>query len=297
MKHAAIRIMVARHSAFYSPLIATIAAGLLREEGLEATYAVLPMDRRSHDLLRNGEVDIVQSAVSSNWGPLERGEGDLPVHFAQINQRDGFFLAGRAADPSFEWRKLEDKSLLADHGRQPLVMLKYAAHCQGVDWGKIKVIDAGTPEEMAAVFRSGRGDYVHLQGPAPHQLEKDAVGHIVASVGEAMPPVAFSSLMATRAFLRTDTARAFMRAYRKAREWADQAPAREIARVEASFFPGIEFEALAAAIASYQELGCWDGDVAIPRELYDQALDVFLHSGAVSRRHLYEEVVIPPCTG
>jgi NitT/TauT family transport system substrate-binding protein len=110
-----------------------------------------------------------------------------------------------------------------------------------------------------------------------------------------MPPVAFSSLMATREFLEKDEARAFLRAYRKSREWADQAPAREIARAEESFFPAVELDALAAAIARYQELGCWDGDVAISRELYEQALEVFLFSRAISRRHPYEEVVVPPC--
>ena len=223
---------------------------------------------------------------------MEKGEKDLPVHFAQINQRDGFFLTGRAPDPSFHWKKLEGASLLADHGGQPLAMLKYATHLNGADWSRIQVIEAGTPEEMDAAFRAGRGDYVHQQGPAPQQLANDGIGHIVTPVGEAMPPVAFSSLMASRAFLASDRAKAFLRAYSEAREWADQAPAREIARAESSFFPNVGHETLAGAVARYQELGCWDGDVAIPRHLYEQALEVFLHSGAISRRHPYEEVVI-----
>jgi hypothetical protein len=36
----------------------------------------------------------MQSAVSSNWKPREQGIEPLPVHFAPINQRDGFFIAG-----------------------------------------------------------------------------------------------------------------------------------------------------------------------------------------------------------
>ena len=55
---------------------------------------------------------------------------------------------------------------------------------------------------MVAAFRSGAGDYVHLQGPAPQQLEADGVGHVVASVGEAIGPVAFSSLCARRRLAR-----------------------------------------------------------------------------------------------
>jgi NitT/TauT family transport system substrate-binding protein len=286
--------MVSRHSAFYSPVIGLLAAGFLEAEGVDASYEVLPPGGRSHKLLGDGEVDVFQSAVGSNWGPMERGETGLPVHFAQINTRDGFFLAGRSADPNFNWKKLEGATLLADHGHQPLLMLKYAAHVQAVDWGKIDVIDAGTVEEIDAAFRAGRGDYVHQQGPAPQQLEHDGVAHVVASVGASMPEVAFSSLLATREFLATDAARAFLRAYRKSRVWALEAPAEEIAAKEGAYFPTMDRQVLTETIRTYQKLGTWSGDVAIPRALYEQALEVFLRGSAITKRHAYEDVVVAP---
>ncbi len=289
-----LRILVSRHSAFYSPLISTLAAGFLRDEGLDATYGVLPKGRHGRDMIRKDEIDIMQAAVSTNWGPMEKGESDLPAHFAQVNQRDGFLLIARKPDPAFDWKKLEGSTLVADHGGQPLAMLEFAASWNGADWNRIQLIDAGNVEEMDAAFRAGRGDYVHQQGPAPQQLEKDGIGYIVASVGEAMPPVAFSSLMASRAFLATDRAWAFLRSYRKAREWAAQASPGEIARAESSFFPQVGPDVLAAAIARYQTLGCWQGEVSISREHYEAALDVFLHCGAIARRHPYEEVVVSP---
>lgn len=294
LERTKIAIMASRHSAFYSPLIGAMSGGFLKEEGLEAGYAVLQPGQRSREMLERGAVDVMQSAVGSNWGPMEQGETDLPLHFAQINRRDGFFLAARKPDPDFHWKKLEGAALLADHGQQPLLMLRYAAHAQGVDWSKIRVIDAGSVEEMESAFRGGQGVYVHQQGPAPQQLETDGAGYVVASVGDAMPPVAFSSLLATRDFLESKTARAFVRAYRKSRQWAQQAPPEEIAAREASLFPGIERAALAAAVAHYQKLGTWEGDLAIPRELYEQALEVFLHGGAITRRHPYEQVCAQP---
>jgi NitT/TauT family transport system substrate-binding protein len=294
MEDRVVRVIVSRHSAFYSPLIATLAAGFLEAEGYQYTYDVLRPGQRSQWLIREGAAHVMQSAVSSNWGPLERGETDLPVHFAQINRRDGFFLAAREPDPQFDWKKLEGRRLLADHALQPLAMLKYAAHCQAVNWEAVQVLDAGAPEEMEAAFRSGEGDYVHLQGPAPQQAEHDGAGFVVAAVGDAMPPVAFSSLLASREFLGTDAAAAFLRAYRGGREWAQSTPPAEIARREAAFFPGVPEEALSAAIGSYQRLGCWGGGLEIPRDLYEQALAVFLFSGAVGRRHAYEDVVAAP---
>jgi NitT/TauT family transport system substrate-binding protein len=229
----------------------------------------------------------MQSAVSSNWRLIESGKTPRPVHFAQINRRDGFFLAGRRADPDFQWKKLEGATLLADHGLQPLVMLKYAVHYNGADWSRIRVVDAGTPEQMEAAFRAGQGDYVHLQAPAPHAIAKDGLGSIVASVGRSMPEVAFSSLCASAEFLQTDAARAFLEAYGKARPWVREASAAEIAACEADFFPGIDADVLAAAIEAYQRLGCWEGGLEIPEALYEQALTVFEHAGEVRARHPY----------
>jgi NitT/TauT family transport system substrate-binding protein len=276
------RIMASRHSAFYSPLLRSIQ--LLRDDGHEVPYSVLGTGQRSYALLRDGQVDIMQSAVSSNWNPRERGVEPLPVHFAQINQRDGFFLVGRHPDPAFEWKHLEGRTLLADHGLQPLVMLKYAVRHNGADWDKIRVIDAGTPDKMEAAFRAGRGDYVHLQAPI-------VIGDVVASVGAFMPPVAFSSLCCAREYQKTPQYREFLRVYRRAREWVRITPAEEVAAAEASFFPGISLEVLTAAIKRYHDLGCWGGGIEIPRDLYEQALNVFEAARAIAWRHRYEEVV------
>lgn len=291
---AKIQIMFSRFSAFYSPLVATEAAGFLREEGLEAEFSVAGAGPAPRERLRAGEVHLIQSAVSSSFALLEQNDVLDIVHFAQVNQRDGFFLAGRAPDADFAWDRLRGARVLADHGGQPRAMLTYALHKQGIDPGDLELVDAGTPDAMIAAFRAGEGDYVHLQGPAPQQLERDGAGHIVASVGEAIGPVAFSSLCATRAWLETDMAAAFVRAYARARPWVDQTPAQEVARREAPFFPGVDQEALAAAILAYQRLGTWRPPLEITREAFEVTLDVFAHSGLISERHAYESVVVPP---
>ncbi len=291
---AEIRIMFSRFSAFYSPLISTIACGFLAEEGLDPSYGVATPEKPARAAIADGSYHVTQSAVSSSWGPIERGEESDIVHFAQINLRDGFFLAARAPDPDFTWQRLAGRTVLVDHGGQPLAMFKYALHRMGVAYDAIESVDAGSPDEMVAAFRAGRGDFVHLQGPAPQQLEADGIGHVVASVGEAIGPVAFSSLAARRSWLETDMARAFMRAYRRARRYVNETPAEEIAAAEAQFFPGIDRAVLAATIGRYQALGCWEPGVAIPRDAYETALEVFLHAGLIARRHAYDAVCVAP---
>src|SRR5436190_21236585 len=114
-----LRIMVYRHSVFYSPLIAAIACGFLKDEGLFATYFQKPAERNQYDMFREGEIDIMQAAVSTSWDPISRGIRNLPVHFAQINQHDGFFITARKTEGPFEWKQLEGARLLADHAQQP----------------------------------------------------------------------------------------------------------------------------------------------------------------------------------
>ena len=288
-----IHIQFTRFSAFYSPLIATIAAGFLKEEGLQPKHSNAPVGKSAIDGVVAGTVHVCQSAPSQGFGPLEKGQTPPAVHFAQINEKDGFFLTARAADPSFSWDKLKGKQVLVDHGGQPLAMFKYACHKRGLDYKAINALDVPSAQ-MDGAFRRGQGDYIHQQGPAPQQLEHDGAGHVVASVGEAIGPVAFSSLAATREWLRTDMARRFMRAYRKARAWLIMTPAAKVAETESAFFPEIDRAVLASTIAYYQKLGCWSPHVEITRPAFEVALEVFLHSGLITKRHRYEDVVAPP---
>jgi NitT/TauT family transport system substrate-binding protein len=289
-----LRVMASRHSAFYSPLLGAIAGGFLQAEGFESVYTPLPPGKTVAQLLVAGEIDVAQSAVSSSWGPLEQGQPPPTVHFAQINERDGFLIASRHPDPSFSWDKLLSGTFMFVHGGQPQAMLAYAMHKQGVDLTQVRAINAGATAPMMAAWRHGQGDYFHEQGPYPQQLAHEQVAHIVASVGQVIGPVAFSSLSATRAWLQQPEARRFMRAYCKAREWVNSAPAAEIAKAEQRFFPDVDQSTLTQTITYYQQLGCWNAPVTISRETYEAALDVFLHAKLITRRHPYEQVVVPP---
>jgi NitT/TauT family transport system substrate-binding protein len=288
-----ISIQFTRFSAFYSPLIATIAGGFLGQEGLQPRHSVAPAGKSAIEGVVAGTVHVCQSAPSQGFGPLEKGQTPPAVHFAQINEMDGFFLTGRAPDPSFTWAKLRGKRVLVDHGGQPLVMFKYACHKRGLDFASISAINIPS-DQMDQAFRKGEGDYIHQQGPAPQQLEHDRVGHVVASVGQAIGPCAFSSLAATRAWLTTDMARRFMRAYRKARGWLLDTPAAKVAEAEAEFFPDVDPAVLTATIAYYQKLGCWTPHVEITRSAFEATLDIFQHSGLITKRHTYEDVVAAP---
>ena len=189
-----IKIMVFRHSAFYSPLIAAIAGGFLTKEGLTATYSVLPAGTSIIDEVTDGRVDVAQAAVSVSWSELENGRKPAIAQFAQINTRDGFFIAAREPDSDFSWSKLKTGEFLHVHGGQPEVMLRYGAAQMGVDLDQVERIDVPGIAAMMDAWRRGEGDFFHEQGAYPQQLAHENCAHIVAAVGDAVGPVSYTHL-------------------------------------------------------------------------------------------------------
>ncbi len=292
---AQINIQFTLFSAFYSPLISAMSGGFLRDEGLEPEWSVSPPGTSALGALSEGSVHVVQSALSQGFGPLNKGETPATVHFAQVNEMDGFFLTGREADPDFTWNKLEGAEVVLFKGGQPLAMFKYACHKAGIDFDRIKPINPGGAADIDKAFREGQGLYVQQQGPFPQQLLADGVGHVVAQVGPLIGPCGFSSLAATREWLETDMARAFMRAYRKTRVYMNETPAAEIAKAEKPYFPDIDEAVLTDCIATYQKLGCWTPHVEITEAAYQKTLDVFEYNGLIKERYRYDQVcALPP---
>lgn len=289
-----INIMALRHSAFYSPLLLTISGGFLKEQGLEAHYEPATPEKPVPDSLRNGSAHLAQSAVATSFTELEKGEHCDIVHFAKINERDGFFLASRKANDNFKWGDLIGKDVLVDHFFQPLAMFRFALYKQGIDEKQLNIIDAGSVEQIDLAYRNGQGEYVHQQGPFPQQLEQDGLGYVVASVGDAVGPVAFSSLCASREWLETDMAKAFMRAYRQACKYVLRASPAELAQQLKAYFPQIDIQVLTNTIGTYQKLGCWTNDPEISKASYNNLLEVFSYSDLISKTHDMDKCVVRP---
>jgi len=292
-----INIQFSLFSAFYSPLISMMSGGFLKEEGLEADWSVSPPGVSAIAALEDGSAHVVQSALSHGFGALARGEENKALHFAQINEMDGFFLTSRESDPDFSWDKLEGADVVCFGGGQPLAMFKYACYKAGIDFDKINAIHPGGAADIDKAFRDGQGQYVQQQGPFPQQLEADGIGYVVAQVGKQIGPCGFSSLAATREWLNSEMAKAFMRAYKKTRVYMNETPAKEIAKAEASYFPQIDEAVLVNCISTYQQLGNWTPHVEITQAAFEATLDIFEYNGMLKERYAYDQIcTAPPST-
>ncbi len=271
-----------------------MSGGFLKDEGLEPDWSVATPGVSAIAALEDGSAHVVQSTLSQNLMSLQKGEEPSCLHFAQINDMDGFFITGREADSSFEWRKLEGAEIILFGGGQPLVMFKYACHKAGIDFDKLKVINVGGAADMDRAFRDGTGQYVQQQGPFPQQLEAEGAAHVVAQVGPMVGPCGFSSLAATPEWLKTDMAKAFMRAYTRTRAYMNEESAAEIAKAQKPYFPKIDEAVLASCIATYQKLGCWTPHVEITPNAYEAMLNIYEYAGGLTERFSYQQVCAAP---
>ena len=268
--------------------------GFLKEEGLDFEFTVSAPGVTAITALDDGSADVVQSTLSQGFNTLNKGDMPKCVHFAQINEMDGFFLTGREKDPNFSWDKLEGAEVLVHHGGQPMTMFKYACFKAGIDMNKIKIIDAGNGGEMDRAYRAGTGQFIHQQGPAPQQLEADGVGHVVTALGPVIGACGFSSLAARPEWLESEEAKAFTRAYIKTRNYMNDASAAEIAAAEKPLFPTIDEAVLANCINTYQNMGVWTRHIDITDDGYNAMLDIFEYDGILKTRYEYDQVCARP---
>lgn len=282
-------------SIFYTPYLAMVQAGFLEKEGLEGDLGVVPRGADSFDMLDRGEIQVVQNAPSSSFTKLEQGKRDIPLQVAAINDRDGFYIVSRKPVGNFSWKDLEGKTLVpASFGVQPWACLMFCLTEQGVNTDKVRLVKGlSSMQEAEEAFRKGEGDYVHLQNPNALRLVEDGVGYLAASVGEALGPIAFSSLAMSRKFLaeETDVAEAILRAYHVSQKWVLAADAETIVDALAPLFPDTPKRVLVKSVEGYKALRCWLPDPVIPPRSYERALDMWIAAKQITRRYPYEMVV------
>ena len=107
-----LRLMDTYRNLFYTPIYTAVAGGFLYAEGLDVMFGTVPAGRPPLDTLRQGEVDIIQSGISRSLMALDDGDEDAPLHIAEINQRDGFFLVSRTPTDNWQWSDLEGATLI-----------------------------------------------------------------------------------------------------------------------------------------------------------------------------------------
>ena len=180
-----LRLMDTFRNLFYTPIYVAVSGGFFYQHGLNVIFTTMPEGGSAMDMLRTGEVDIAQTGISRSLMELDLGHEDAPLHVAEINSRDGFFLVSRQSVELWDWKMLEGETV-APVGFTPVpwnslraAMLKY-----DVDLDAVNLLHRPLRPRRHRSIPVGQGGL--RSPPAPtgrNRSSPRALGHIAVALG------------------------------------------------------------------------------------------------------------------
>ena len=290
-----IRLNEVTHSVFYAPLYLADSLGYFEEEKLKV------------ELTNGGGADNVMAAVLSGdadigfCGPEAAlyvqlgGSKDLPKVIGQLTKRDGSFLVSRNDEPDFTWEDLRGKEILAGRkGGVPAMTFEYILKEHGLADGKDVTLNYDVAFDlMTGAFEAGTADYCTMFEPTASEYEAAGKGYVVAAVGEASGEVPYTCFIAKQSWLddHASAAEKFLRAVKKAIEYALTQPADDIAEHLTGQFPSTSAASLAVSVESYRRIDAWAEDLVMTEESFERLQDIIEHAGELPERGDYATLV------
>ena len=291
-----LRLMETFRNLFYTPIYVAVSGGFFYQHGLNVMFSTMPENGAAMDIIRSGEVDIVQTGVSRSLAELDLGHEDAPLHVAEINQRDGFFLVSRDRVDGWEWRMLE-ASTLAPVGFTPVPWnsLRAAMLKHGVDLESVSLVPGLSAHEALAQFRSGAVDYVHMPHPQAGLLIAEGAGHLATAIGPELGHICYSSFAAMPSFIEShpDTVQAFVNGFDDALHWLSVAEDTEVVDRVEPFFAALDSQLLLDCVSQYRANRTWPTSAAITESSFNGMRDILINGGMVRGRHEYDRLVRP----
>jgi NitT/TauT family transport system substrate-binding protein len=280
-------------SIFYAPQFVALYGQHFAGEDLDVEVVTAGGGITTTGALVDGHAEISLGGIMRSLDVADRGGPFLP-HFAEMNQRNGFFLLSRAARPNFTWADLVGTTVISfAEAPTPWQCMLTVLRRHGVDPATVTIERTRPLSEALAAFKGGHGDFFETGQPFTEQLLAEGAAHLVASMGDATGPVPFSSYLTTERFLRAgrDVLLRFTRALYHAQRWMARVDAKQIAGLIAPAFPDIIPEIRHRAVARYLEQGTWSRDPILRRHGYEYLRQILLGGGFITHPHRYEDLI------
>lgn len=286
-----LRLGVTFHSIFYAPYFVALARGLFAREGLDLAAEMFGDGRLVLAGLERGELDVGIGGVMRSMLSYDRGAVEMPIHFARINDRDGFFLLGRPGP--FDWPDLIGRRLiLFSEAPTPWYVLRGFLLERGMDPDRITVVPNLPAPAAAAAFRAGQAEFIEAPAHVAEELVRTGPAVILREMARELGPLPYSSYCARPAYLeqQPEAIRALVRAHVAALGWMRTASGAEIWETIRPAFPGADAEVFELAVERYRRLGVWSADATLPRASYERLAELLRRGGLISRVAPYELV-------
>lgn len=278
-----VRFGLTFHSIYYAPFYMAWRGGHFERAGIDVEYTAYGDGRLVQEALEGGAIDVGLGGIMRSLEMYDRGAATVPVHFARVNDRDGFFLLGRSEQ--FEWPDLLGKRLLIfSEAPTPRYILRGFLAERGLDADRIDYVTDRPIAELAAAFRAGEGDF--FEGPA-HVVEdllRSGSAVFLRSLGEATGNIPYSSYAVQPDVLdrEAEMIDAVFRGHAAALDWMGTVDGAAIWDVIRPAFPDAHDEIFRRAVERYQRLGTWSSSPTLDRDTYQRLAELLQRGGLIS---------------
>lgn len=281
------------HSLFYAPQYVAINKGFFKEEGLNVKVITTPGADKTMAALLSKEAQIGLMGPEATVYVYNRGEKNYAINFAQLTQKDGSFLLGREKVDNFSYDMLKGKTLIGGRrGGMPEMTLEYVLKSKGLSITKngedptadVNIRTDVNFDVMAGVFTAGQSDYVTLFEPSASQVERNGIGHIVASIGEDSGIVPYTCYSTLKNYLTAneDTLTKFTRAIKKGQEFIYSASMDEIIEALSPSFVSSDAQEIKNVMTNYLRIEAWPKSLELSKENYDRLIDIVTQAGELN---------------
>ena len=281
---------------FYTPIYVAVSGSFFYRHGLNVMFSTMPEGGAAMDIIRSGEVDIVQTGISRSLVDLDLGHEDAPLHIAEINQRDGFFLVSRDRVEDWEWKMLEG-STIAPVGFTPVPWngLRAALLKHEVDLESLDLVTGLSAQDALAQFRAGTINYIHMPHPQAGLLVAEGSGYLATAIGPELGHICYSSFAAMPDYIESnpDTVQAFVNGFDDALHWLAGAEDAEVVDQVEPFFADLDAQLLLNCVRQYRANRTWPESAAITESSFYGMRDIVIDGGMVQGRHTYDRLVRP----
>ena len=283
------------HSIFYAPQYVAIEEGYFAEEGIELELVTGFGADKTMTAVLSGEADIGFMGSEASIYVYSQNPDDYIVNFAQLTQRAGNFLVAREPMPDFTWEDLKGSDVLGGRkGGMPEMVFEYVLKKNNLDPAADLNIDQSIDfGSTAAAFSGGQGDFTVEFEPGASTLEKEGVGHVVASVGVDSGYVPYTAYSAKQSYMaeNPELIQGFTNALQKGMDYVQNHTPEEIAQVIAPQFEETDLETITTIVTRYYEQDTWKEDLVFEEASFTLLQDILDEAGELEERVPYEDLV------
>ena len=288
-----IKLAEVTHSIFYAPMYVAIENNYFKEEGLDIDLTLVSGADKVSASVISGDSDIGFAGLEATIYTYLGGQEDYLVNFAGLTKRDGQFIVSRTKE-DFNLNKLKGKEILVGRiNGMPSLNFINALDNEHINKDNININYNVDYANLSSAFISGTGNYVNLFEPNATKIEKEGLGHIVASIGKYSGEMPYTTFFTKKSYLNNnkDTINKFKKAINKGLKYVQDNDSTTIAKVIVNQFSDLSINELSLMIQRYKDNDTWLSNTNITKESYDNLSNLLFNNKIIDNKVDYNILV------